>query len=64
MPNNTILVKLRSGAIQRVRADRVELHGEHLAVTSAGKLSALFLLEIVESWNEIVLKFCYMLCAS
>jgi hypothetical protein len=54
MPNKTILVKLRSAAIQHVRAARVEIHGGQLAfVTSGGKLSALFLLEHVESWNEI-----------
>jgi hypothetical protein len=32
----------------------VEIHGEHLAfLTAKGKLAALFLLDMVESWNEI-----------
>jgi hypothetical protein len=32
----------------------VEFYGEHLAFLNAeGKLAALFLMEIVESWNEI-----------
>jgi hypothetical protein len=32
----------------------VEIHGNRLAfVTSAGKLAALFLFDLVESWNEI-----------
>jgi hypothetical protein len=54
MPNRTYLVKLRTNALQQVRAAKVEVHGEHLAfLTPQGKLAALFLLEIVESWNEI-----------
>ena len=54
MPNKTYLVKLRSNAIQHVRASAFEIQGEHLAFVSAeGKLAALFLFEIVESWNEI-----------
>jgi hypothetical protein len=37
------------------RAATVEMHGEHLAfLTAKGKLAALFVLETVESWNEIV----------
>ncbi len=57
MPNKTILVKLRppSSALQHVCAAKAEIHGKHLAfVNSKGKLAALFLLEIVESWNEVV----------
>jgi hypothetical protein len=54
MPNKTFLVRLRSNAFQHVKADTVELHGEHLAfLTEKGKLAALFLLDVVESWNEI-----------
>ena len=30
------------------------MHGEHLVfLTAKGKLAALFLLDVVESWNEI-----------
>jgi hypothetical protein len=54
MPNKTFLVRLRSDAIQYVRAAKVEMHGEHLAfLTANGKLAALFMFEIVESWNEM-----------
>jgi hypothetical protein len=39
---------------QLVRADRAEIHGEHLAfVTPQGRLAALFVREIVESWSEV-----------
>jgi hypothetical protein len=55
MPNKRFLVRLRTNAILEVRAATVEMHGEHLAfLTAKGKLAALFLLEAVESWNEIV----------
>ena len=54
MPNKTFLIRLRSNAIQHVRAATVEIHGEHLVFLKAkGKLAALFLFEIVESWSEI-----------
>ena len=54
MPDKTYLVRLKSNAVQHVRAAKVEMHGEHLAfLTEKGNLSALFLFEIVESWNEI-----------
>jgi hypothetical protein len=43
MPNKTFLVRLRSNAIREVRAATVE----------KGKLAGLFLLDLVESWNEI-----------
>ena len=53
MPNSTFLVKLRSDALQQVRAATVEMHGEHLVfLTAKGKLAAVFLLDVVESWNE------------
>lgn len=43
MPNRTYLVKLKSNSLQQVRAEKVEVHGEHLAfLTSQGKLAALF----------------------
>jgi hypothetical protein len=54
MPNKTFLVRLRSNALLEVRAATVEIHGKHLAfLTEKGKLAALFLLDLVESWNEI-----------
>jgi hypothetical protein len=56
MPDKTFLVRVRvpSGALQHVRAATAEIHGDHLVfLSSDGKLAALFLLEIVESWNEI-----------
>jgi hypothetical protein len=56
MPDKTFLGLLKppSGAIQHVDASRFEIQGEHLVfVDSKGGLAALFLMEIVESWNEI-----------
>jgi len=54
MPNKTFLVRLSSDANQHVRATTVEVHGNHLVfLTGKGKLAALFLLDLVESWNEI-----------
>jgi hypothetical protein len=52
--NRTFLVRLRNGAIQHVRAATIEVHGGHLVfLTAKGKLAAVFLLDLVESWNEI-----------
>jgi hypothetical protein len=49
-----VRIKPPSGALQHVTAVRAEIHGEHLVfLNSEGKLAALFLMEIVESWNEI-----------
>jgi hypothetical protein len=54
MPNRTFLVRLRSDAIQQVRAATIEVHGQHLVfLTAKGKLAAVFSLDLVESWNEI-----------
>jgi hypothetical protein len=54
MPNKTFLVRLRSDANQHVRATTVEVHGNHLVfLTEKGKLAGAFLLDLVESWNEI-----------
>lgn len=54
MPNKTFLVRLRSDAIQQVRAATVEVVGQHLAfLTAKVKLAALFHLDLVESWYEI-----------
>lgn len=40
-------------SIQSVIASSAEIHGEHIALlNSKGKLTALFLTEVVESWSE------------
>jgi hypothetical protein len=54
--NQTYLValKLPSRAVQHVIATSLEIHGEHLVFFNAeGELAALFLLEIVQSWNVL-----------
>jgi hypothetical protein len=54
MPNKTFLVRLTSRAFQHVGASTVEVHGKHLVfLTEKGKLAGAFLLDLVESWNEI-----------
>jgi hypothetical protein len=56
MVEKTYLVALKSPnpPLQQVVAATVEVHGEHLAfLTTDGKLAALFLLDIVQSWNVI-----------
>lgn len=56
MPDETYLVRMKapSGALQHVRAATVEFYGDHLVLLdSQGKLAALFMMEIVESWNVI-----------
>jgi hypothetical protein len=58
MTEKMYLVRLKapSNALQHVRAVGARLYGdgEHLVfVDSQGRLAALFLTEIVESWNEI-----------
>ena len=57
VPDKTFLVRLKlpTGAHQRVRAATVIIHGEHLMFSnSEGILSALYLTEILESWNELL----------
>jgi hypothetical protein len=59
MPDKIFLVRMKSpsGALQHVLATTVEFYGEHLAfLNSQNKLAALFLTDIVESWNEITTK--------
>ena len=54
MPNKTFLVRLTNNAFQQVEAAMVEIHDEHLVfLTDKGRLAALLLLDVVESWNEI-----------
>jgi hypothetical protein len=39
---------------QHFIASRAEVHGDHLVLLdSAGRMAALFLLDIVESWKEL-----------
>jgi hypothetical protein len=55
MLDRIYLVRLKapSHALQQVRAATFEVHGDHLVfLTENGKLATLFLLDLVESWNE------------
>ena len=54
--NQTYLVALQppNQAVQQVIAATVEFHGEHLTFLAAdGKLAALFLQDMVRSWNVL-----------
>jgi hypothetical protein len=56
MTDKTYLVRFkpREIGLQTVIAARAEIHGEHIALlNSKGELAALFLMEIVESWNVL-----------
>jgi hypothetical protein len=56
MAEQTYLVRIRppSGAFQQVVAVTTEIHGDHLVfLNSEGKLAALFLMEMVESWTVL-----------
>jgi hypothetical protein len=56
MADKTHLLCLKPPAlgIQHVMASRVEIHGEHLVLlNSEGKLAALFLMHVVQSWNVL-----------
>jgi hypothetical protein len=56
MPDKTYLVRFKESNLspQLVRAAAVEVYGEHLVFRlSGGELSALFLVEIVEDWEEL-----------
>ncbi len=56
MVDQTYLVAFKqpSQAIQHVIAATVEVQGEHLVFLDAeGKLAALFMMEIVQSWNVL-----------
>ena len=56
MPDKTYLVRIKPPcwASQRVVAVSAEIHGDHLVFfTSGGELAALFMTEIVESWNVL-----------
>jgi hypothetical protein len=56
MTDKAYLVRLkpREIGLQIVIAARAEFHGEHIALlNSKGKLAALFLMEMVESWSVL-----------
>lgn len=56
MPDKTYLVRFKESDLgpQLVRADSVEIHGEHLVfLRSDGKPSALFLFETIKYWSEV-----------
>ncbi len=56
MTEKTYLVRFkpREIGLQTVIAARAEIHGDHIALlNSEGKLAALFLMEIVESWSVL-----------
>jgi hypothetical protein len=53
----TFLIRFKSSthlSPRPVLATRAEIQGEHLVLlNSEGKLAAMFLLEVVESWAEV-----------
>lgn len=56
MTDKTFLIRFKPPDLrtQSVIAARAEIHGEHLVLLNKeGKLTALFLLEVVESWSEV-----------
>jgi hypothetical protein len=56
MADKLYIVKFKPVAlgVQNVIASTVEIHDEHLIFcNSKGELTGLFLLEIVQSWNEV-----------
>jgi hypothetical protein len=58
MTDKAYLIRFRHPelSIQSVIAASAEIHGEHIALLdSKGKLAALFLTEVVESWSEFAL---------
>jgi hypothetical protein len=58
MCDKTYLIQFKRSdlAFHAVIAARAEIHGEHLVfLRSDGRVAALFVLEIVESWSEFEL---------
>jgi hypothetical protein len=61
MADKRYLVRCKTleSSTQSVVAESCEVHGEHLVLlNSKGKLAAMFLLEIVESWSVASLSNC------
>jgi hypothetical protein len=58
MTDKTFLIRFKFATYlspRPVLAARAEIRGEHLVLLNAdGKLAAMFLLEIVESWSEVI----------
>jgi hypothetical protein len=54
MADHNYRVHLTTHTVQHVIASSVQLHGDHLVfVNSKGQLTALFLRELVRSWNML-----------
>jgi hypothetical protein len=54
MVDHNYRVRLKAQAVQHVIASTVQLHGDHLVfLNSKGQLTALFLKELVRSWNML-----------
>ena len=56
MSEKTYLLRFKPPelSMRTVIAATAEIHGEHLVLLNAqGQLAALFVLEMVESWNEV-----------
>jgi hypothetical protein len=54
MVDHNYRVHLRTQTVQHVIASTVQLHGDHLVfVNSKGQLTALFLKNLVRSWNML-----------
>jgi hypothetical protein len=54
MAKRSFLIKSKPGILHLVIADKAEIQDENLVfLDSEGKLVALFLMEVVESWSEV-----------
>ena len=54
MVDHNYRVRLTTQTVQHVIASTVQLHGDHLVfVNSKGQLTALFLKNLVRSWNML-----------
>ena len=54
MADHIYRVRLKTQTVHHIIASTVELHGDHLVfVNSKGQLTALFLRELVRSWNML-----------
>jgi hypothetical protein len=54
MVDHNYRVRLKTQTVRHVIASTVQLHGDHLVfVNSKGQLTALFLRDLVRSWNML-----------